>query len=83
MPPASSLTSPIIYFICQDEHRRMCQQIAQGTRWSRCGHFQRHLVTAILDCNSSLCERSYQHRPINFGGEIQQDIDTERARRGR
>jgi hypothetical protein len=26
-------------------------------------HFQRHLVTAILDCNSSRCERSYQHPP--------------------
>ncbi|KAJ7240122.1 hypothetical protein B0H12DRAFT_57109 [Mycena haematopus] len=81
----------------------MCRQVAQGTRWSRCGHFQRHHVTGIVDCNSSRCERSYQH-PLNcrqptclknFGGEIQQDIDTvddycfachaarERARRGR
>ncbi|KAJ6620113.1 hypothetical protein B0H10DRAFT_1792522, partial [Mycena sp. CBHHK59/15] len=57
---------------------------SQGTRWSRCVHFQRHLVTAILDCNSSRCERSYQYPPNcrlptclrNFGGEIQQDIDT-------
>ncbi|KAJ7288666.1 hypothetical protein C8J57DRAFT_1445875 [Mycena rebaudengoi] len=62
----------------------MCQQISQGTRWSRCGHFQRHLVTAILDCNSTRCERSYYHPPNcrlptcakNYGSEIQQDIDT-------
>ncbi|KAJ7658295.1 hypothetical protein DFH06DRAFT_990493, partial [Mycena polygramma] len=57
---------------------------SQGTRWSRCGHFQRHLVTAIVDCNSIRCERSLQHPPhcrlptctkASFR-EIQQDIDT-------
>ncbi|KAJ3815065.1 hypothetical protein EV368DRAFT_73473 [Lentinula lateritia] len=61
----------------------MCQQIAEGTRWSKCGHFQRHLVTAIMDCNSSRCERSYAHPQHcrlltcskNFGREIQRDID--------
>ncbi|TEB27415.1 hypothetical protein FA13DRAFT_934805 [Coprinellus micaceus] len=62
----------------------MCQQIAEGTRWSRCNHFQRHLVVAIYDCNSSRCEKSFQHsrgcRDPNciklFGAEIQRDIDT-------
>ncbi|KAI0738854.1 hypothetical protein C8Q80DRAFT_1202434 [Daedaleopsis nitida] len=39
----------------------MCQRIAEGTRWSKCGHFQRHLVVAIMDCNSHKCERSYLH----------------------
>ncbi|KAL1733421.1 hypothetical protein EV714DRAFT_246435 [Schizophyllum commune] len=39
----------------------MCQQIAEGTRWTRCGHFQRHLVVAIVDCNTTRCERSYYH----------------------
>ncbi|KAJ7195952.1 hypothetical protein GGX14DRAFT_674212, partial [Mycena pura] len=39
----------------------MCQRMAQGTRWSRCGHFQRHLITAIVDCSSSHCEKSLQH----------------------
>ena len=24
-------------------------------------HFQRHLVVAIMDCNSYKCERSYLH----------------------
>ncbi|KAF8875659.1 hypothetical protein BD779DRAFT_1563104 [Infundibulicybe gibba] len=41
----------------------MCKRIADGTRWTRCGHFQRHLVVAILDCNSSRCEQSYIHPP--------------------
>ncbi|KAG2010514.1 hypothetical protein CC2G_013331 [Coprinopsis cinerea AmutBmut pab1-1] len=62
----------------------MCQQIAEGTRWSRCGHFQRHLVVAIYDCNSTQCEKSYIHprhcrQPTCiklFGAEIQKDIDT-------
>ncbi|KAF9063319.1 hypothetical protein BDP27DRAFT_1232297, partial [Rhodocollybia butyracea] len=55
----------------------------EGTRWLRCQHFQRHMVTAIMDCNSSRCERSYFHPPNcrkktctkNFGREIQRDID--------
>ncbi|KAF9258394.1 hypothetical protein L218DRAFT_732357 [Marasmius fiardii PR-910] len=61
----------------------MCRQIAEGTRWKKCGHFQRHLVIAILDCNSSRCERSYLHtrecrQPTcikNYGPEIQKDVD--------
>ncbi|KAH7927649.1 hypothetical protein BV22DRAFT_261739 [Leucogyrophana mollusca] len=61
----------------------MCQQIAEGTRWTRCGHFQRHMVVAIMDCNSGRCERSYLHPPScrqptcirNFGPEVQKDID--------
>ncbi|KAH9889885.1 hypothetical protein C8Q73DRAFT_705793 [Cubamyces lactineus] len=62
----------------------MCRRIAEGTRWSKCGHFQRHLVVAIMDCNSTKCERSYLHPrgcrdPTclkNFGPEVQKDIDT-------
>ncbi|KAJ8587062.1 hypothetical protein M405DRAFT_853073 [Rhizopogon salebrosus TDB-379] len=61
----------------------MCRQIAEGTRWLQCGHFQRHLVIAIEDCNSTRCERSYRHprgcrQPNctkNFGPEIQRSID--------
>ncbi|KAJ7590210.1 hypothetical protein C8J56DRAFT_589750 [Mycena floridula] len=61
----------------------MCQQVAEGTRWTRCGHFQRHMVVAIADCNSSRCEKSYYHPPTcrqpschkTFGREIQKDID--------
>ncbi|THU99590.1 hypothetical protein K435DRAFT_818520 [Dendrothele bispora CBS 962.96] len=62
----------------------MCQQIAEGTRWTRCNHFQRHLVVAILDCNNPRCSRSYVHPTgcrdrsciQNFGPEIQRDIDS-------
>jgi len=64
----------------------MCRRIAQGTRWKRCGHFQRHMIKAIVDCNSSRCEKSIYHpqncrfpncRCIqNFGEEIQKDIDS-------
>ncbi|KAH7913369.1 hypothetical protein BJ138DRAFT_1146290 [Hygrophoropsis aurantiaca] len=61
----------------------MCRQIAEGTRWTRCMHFQRHMVVAIMDCNSSRCERSYLHPPTcrqpncikNFDTEVQKDID--------
>jgi len=61
----------------------MCKRIAQGTRWKRCGHFQRHLVIAIVDCNSKHCERSIYHprqcRELtcvkNFGREIEEDVD--------
>ncbi|KAG8214814.1 hypothetical protein J3R82DRAFT_9960, partial [Butyriboletus roseoflavus] len=46
-------------------------------------HFQRHLVVAIMDCDSARCERSYRHPPNcrhpnctkNFGDEIQRSID--------
>ncbi|KAF9559721.1 hypothetical protein CPC08DRAFT_736071 [Agrocybe pediades] len=62
----------------------MCRRIAEGTRWSKCGHFQRHIVTTIIDCTAINCERSYYHPKdcrlrtcINqFGPEIQQDVDT-------
>ncbi|EGN97757.1 hypothetical protein SERLA73DRAFT_90851 [Serpula lacrymans var. lacrymans S7.3] len=62
----------------------MCRQISEGTRWTRCGHFQRHLVVAIMDCNSSRCERSYLHPPNcrnpacikNFGPEVQKIADS-------
>ncbi|KAL4247907.1 TAZ-type domain-containing protein [Abortiporus biennis] len=62
----------------------MCRRIAEGTRWKKCGHFQRHLVVAIMDCNSSRCERSYLHSKScrdqacqkNFGPDVQKDIDT-------
>ncbi|KAF9490587.1 hypothetical protein BDN71DRAFT_1422575 [Pleurotus eryngii] len=62
----------------------MCQQISEGTRWTLCGHFQRHLVVAIMDCNSPRCERSYLHalgcrQPTclkNYGKEVQKDIDS-------
>ncbi|KDQ51565.1 hypothetical protein JAAARDRAFT_41023 [Jaapia argillacea MUCL 33604] len=61
----------------------MCQQVAEGTRWTQCGHFQRHLVVAIMDCGSRRCERSVRHTPScrehscikNYGPEIQKDID--------
>ncbi|RDB15182.1 hypothetical protein Hypma_004811 [Hypsizygus marmoreus] len=64
----------------------MCRRIAEGTRWTRCGHFQRHMIIAIMDCNSYRCERSYFHPPecrpphcrcINvYGEELQKDIDS-------
>ncbi|KAF8817358.1 hypothetical protein BYT27DRAFT_7229616 [Phlegmacium glaucopus] len=62
----------------------MCRRIAQGTRWSRCGHFQRHMIIAIVDCNTARCEKSIYHprncrQPTcvqNFGEELQEDIDT-------
>ncbi|KAI0050830.1 hypothetical protein FA95DRAFT_1555329 [Auriscalpium vulgare] len=62
----------------------MCRRIAEGTRWARCGHYQRHMIVAIVDCNSSRCEKSYLHpkhcqQPNctrNFGPEVQKDIDT-------
>ncbi|KAJ7192890.1 hypothetical protein GGX14DRAFT_537681 [Mycena pura] len=61
----------------------MCQRIAEGTRWTRCGHFQRHLVVAIVDCNTRHCERSVYHKrgcrlptcARNYGPEIQRDVD--------
>ncbi|KAF8223923.1 hypothetical protein L208DRAFT_1314551 [Tricholoma matsutake] len=57
---------------------------SEGTRWKRCGHFQRHLVVAIMDCNSIRCERSYFHPRDcrnpgclkNFGDEVEKDIDS-------
>jgi len=62
----------------------MCRRIAEGTRWQKCGHFQRHMVIAIMDCNSSHCERSYLHlkdcrdaRCIkNYGPDVQKIVDT-------
>lgn len=62
----------------------MCRRIAEGTRWAKCGHFQRHLVVAIEDCQSRECERSLSHAKgcradkckKNFGPDIQQDVDT-------
>ncbi|KAF8980906.1 hypothetical protein BDQ17DRAFT_1358630 [Cyathus striatus] len=61
----------------------MCQQIAEGTRWTKCGHFQRHLVIAIMDCNTQRCEKSIYHPRTcrlptcvkNFGQEVQKDVD--------
>ncbi|KIJ60306.1 hypothetical protein HYDPIDRAFT_161203 [Hydnomerulius pinastri MD-312] len=61
----------------------MCNQLAEGTRWLKCGHFQRHFVAAIVDCDSSRCERSIRHSPScrqpnctkNFGPDIQKSID--------
>ncbi|TFL01187.1 hypothetical protein BDV98DRAFT_507850 [Pterulicium gracile] len=55
-----------------------------GTRWARCGHFQRHMINAIVDCSSSRCTKSLRHpRTCQdphciqiFGDEIQNDIDT-------
>ncbi|KAF7300030.1 hypothetical protein MKEN_01325700 [Mycena kentingensis (nom. inval.)] len=46
-------------------------------------HFQRHLVVAIVDCNTTRCERSVYHPrgcrsttcARNFGPEIQRDVD--------
>ncbi|VDB85016.1 unnamed protein product [Peniophora sp. CBMAI 1063] len=62
----------------------MCRRIAEGTRWKRCGHFQRHMIAAIVDCNSSRCENSYLHPKgcrdphcvKHYGPEVQKDIDT-------
>ncbi|GJE92587.1 hypothetical protein PsYK624_087420 [Phanerochaete sordida] len=62
----------------------MCRRIAEGTRWSKCGHFQRHMVAAIMDCDSPKCERSLKHHKgcrdatciKNFGPDIQRDVDT-------
>ncbi|ESK84246.1 hypothetical protein Moror_3785 [Moniliophthora roreri MCA 2997] len=63
----------------------MCRRIAEGTRWNKCGHFQRHIIAAVLDCNSPRCERSYHHprgcqKPAcrciqNWGTEIEKDVD--------
>ncbi|KJA16312.1 hypothetical protein HYPSUDRAFT_207184 [Hypholoma sublateritium FD-334 SS-4] len=61
----------------------MCQQVAKGTRWGKCGHFQRHLVVAVMDCCQTNCERSCNHPPrcplrtciTTYGREIQQDVD--------
>ncbi|KAF9465784.1 hypothetical protein BDZ94DRAFT_304248 [Collybia nuda] len=63
----------------------MCRRIAEGTRWTRCGHFQRHLVIAIMDCNSYRCSLSYFHPPEcrstnchcikTYGDEVHKDID--------
>ncbi|EKM75517.1 hypothetical protein AGABI1DRAFT_116351 [Agaricus bisporus var. burnettii JB137-S8] len=39
----------------------MCQRRAAGTLWLKCGHFQRHMITAIYDCMSVNCEHSYIH----------------------
>ncbi|KAK0430722.1 hypothetical protein EV421DRAFT_1856867 [Armillaria borealis] len=39
----------------------MCQRMADGTRWLKCMHFQRHMITAIVDCNSRRCTRSLRH----------------------
>ncbi|KIY71728.1 hypothetical protein CYLTODRAFT_389929 [Cylindrobasidium torrendii FP15055 ss-10] len=62
----------------------MCQQMAEGTRWTKCMHFQRHLVVAIVDCSLKTCSRSLQHPKgcrdpgciQNFGEEIQKDVDS-------
>ncbi|KAI0311822.1 hypothetical protein OF83DRAFT_718208 [Amylostereum chailletii] len=62
----------------------MCRRIAEGTRWERCGHFQRHMIIAIMDCNSSRCEYSILHRKAcrdpgcvkQYGQEVQKVIDT-------
>ncbi|KAJ7064301.1 hypothetical protein C8F01DRAFT_41331 [Mycena amicta] len=62
----------------------MCRRIAEGTRWTRCGHFQRHMIIAIVDCNTTRCERSVYHPrgcrsttcARNFGPEIQRDVDS-------
>ncbi|KAI0073001.1 hypothetical protein K474DRAFT_275486 [Panus rudis PR-1116 ss-1] len=62
----------------------MCRRIAEGTRWKKCGHFQRHFVAAIMDCNSSHCERSILHPKAcrdkhclpNFGPDVQKVVDT-------
>ncbi|KAJ7616040.1 hypothetical protein FB45DRAFT_935153 [Roridomyces roridus] len=64
----------------------MCQRIAQGTRWARCGHFQRHFIRGIVDCASYRCSNSVKHpdsciRPNchcirDWSAEIQEDIDT-------
>ncbi|EPQ54883.1 hypothetical protein GLOTRDRAFT_42660 [Gloeophyllum trabeum ATCC 11539] len=66
-------------------HSRQLTSIlsSEGTRWTKCGHFQRHLVVAIMDCSSSRCERSLRHPSTcrsqschkNFGQEVQKDID--------
>ncbi|EIM87601.1 uncharacterized protein STEHIDRAFT_146925 [Stereum hirsutum FP-91666 SS1] len=62
----------------------MCRRIAEGTKWSRCGHFQRHLVVAIMDCNSSHCEWSIIHpkgcrepgcKKV-YGADVQKVVDT-------
>ncbi|KAJ7686980.1 hypothetical protein B0H14DRAFT_2403706, partial [Mycena olivaceomarginata] len=56
---------------------------SDGTRWTRCGHFQRHLVTHIVDCERTNCERSLLHPrgcrastcAKNFGPQIENDVD--------
>ncbi|KIY52498.1 hypothetical protein FISHEDRAFT_63827 [Fistulina hepatica ATCC 64428] len=61
----------------------MCRRIAEGTRWTRCGHFQRHMIIAIVDCNSRHCRNSFIHprschEPTcirDYGEEIQRDVD--------
>ncbi|KII90532.1 hypothetical protein PLICRDRAFT_39099 [Plicaturopsis crispa FD-325 SS-3] len=39
----------------------MCQRVAEGTRWLKCGHFQRHDIVLIKDCFSTRCSKSIQH----------------------
>ncbi|KAJ7049347.1 hypothetical protein C8F01DRAFT_1002506, partial [Mycena amicta] len=55
-----------------------------GTRWTRCGHFQRHFITAIQDCMSRNCAKSQMHSPScrrttcvrNFGPDVENDVDS-------
>ncbi|KAI0262395.1 hypothetical protein BC834DRAFT_828960, partial [Gloeopeniophorella convolvens] len=62
----------------------LCLLHSEGTRWSRCGHFQRHLIVAIMDCNSSKCEYSIFHQKgcrdsvciKHYGPEVQKVVDT-------
>ncbi|KAF8073390.1 hypothetical protein FPV67DRAFT_1409373, partial [Lyophyllum atratum] len=57
---------------------------SEGTRWTRCGHFQRHMIIAIVDCNSYRCALSHFHPPecrsplcrCVYGEELQQDVDS-------
>ncbi|KAI0036315.1 hypothetical protein K488DRAFT_41424, partial [Vararia minispora EC-137] len=57
---------------------------SEGTHWSQCGHFQRHMIVAIMDCNSSKCEYSYLHPKgcrdpscvKRYGAEVEKIVDT-------
>ncbi|EIW81510.1 hypothetical protein CONPUDRAFT_82408 [Coniophora puteana RWD-64-598 SS2] len=66
----------------------MCQRVARGYRWTKCGHFQRQEVIAIVECQDARCARSVwhpkdcrwpecQHNP-DWGDQI--EYDTERIR---
>lgn len=60
----------------------MCRRIAQGRRFSRCGHFLRLNVSAVVDCQNRMCEHSICHPKTckrdtcirNFGPDIEEDI---------
>ncbi|KAJ7049176.1 hypothetical protein C8F01DRAFT_997474, partial [Mycena amicta] len=56
---------------------------SEGTRWTRCGHFQPAKIIMIVDCHKFHCERSQLHSrgctartcSKTFGPQIEQDVE--------